>query len=94
MVDITQENYSNPLAAVKGLSWLVGAAVLSLGAAWGAYYYLGEDISTPVHKAGVVAAGIAGLGVAVWFRTIVQILLIGLVVVLLIWAGNHYYFHK
>ena len=93
MVESSVESHSDPLAGLKGLSWLVGAAALSVAAGWGAYYWLG-DIETPLHKVAVVAAALAGFGVAVWLKRIVQLVLVGGIIVLVLWAANYYWFHK
>ncbi len=89
----TQDISEDPLVNLGGLSWLVFAAAATFAAGWGAYYRLG-GIDTPAQKAWVVAAALAGLGIAVWAKKIVYILAIALVIILALWGANYWYFHK
>jgi len=71
--------------AMSGAAWPVFAVALAAAAGWGAYHWLG-DMDTPVRKASVVAATLAGFGVAVWFNRFVRMTVYSGLVILLIWA--------
>ena len=92
MVHSTDEYRDGLFAAVKSLGWLIFAAAVASAAAWGAYYKLG-GIDTPAQKAGVVGAGLLGLGFAVYLNKIARLVVYALIIVVLIWGANYWWQH-
>lgn len=78
--------------ALKGSAWLAFAAIVAAAAGWAAYDRLG-GIDTPVQKAGVVGAALLGLGAAMWTKKVLLIALYAGVIILAIWAADHYWLH-
>ena len=82
-------DYDGVLPSIVKFEWLVSAVLLTVGAAWGAYYRMG-GFDTPMQKAAVVGAALVGLGVAMWLRKLLLIALYAGVLVGVLYLIGHY----